>query len=304
MVYLPGGRVDIGAPEDHLDMISGQQAYSRDWFADEAPQHIVTVSAVHIDRTPVTNSQFATFAAETGYVTAAEVRGAGLVYGSVCDSVYGAAYWTMQAGACWRQPVPGVDAVTERPDHPVVHVDHNDATAYARWAGKRLPTEAEWEYAAHGPAWRPWPWGADWDADLANTAEYWVGRPIQGIDDWRSWWADWVAVNGSSPVTLPVGLFSPHGDSPLGVADMCGNVAEWTASPYHPYSPSRTYDPAFTAAMRHGYRVVRGGSWKHFRLQTRTTERIACVPYYSSFEIGFRCIRDYRPNQKDEGSSA
>lgn len=294
-VSLPGGQVDIGAPEAHLDTISTQQAYSRAWFADEAPQHVVTVDAIHLDRAPVTNAQFAAFAAATGHVTAAERRGTGLIYD--------AAYWTMQPAACWRQPAPGIDAVTERPEHPVVHVDYDDATTYARWAGKRLPTEAEWEYAAHGPHWRAWPWSSDWDPDLANTAEYWAGS-IGSINEWRSWWARRVARRGTGPATLPVGLFSPHGDSPLGVADMCGNVAEWTASPYHPYSPSRTYDPAFTAAMRRGYRVVRGGSWKHFRLQTRTTERIACVPYYSNFEIGFRCARDHRPAQTEEDSTA
>lgn len=300
MVALPGGRVDIGAPEHHLDTITGQQLYPRDWFADETPQHTVTLGAIHMDRTPVSNSQFAVFTDATGYVTAAERRGAGLIYG--------ATYWLSQPGACWRQPVPGVDAVTERPEHPVVHVDHGDAAAYAAWAGKRLPTEAEWEYAAHGPGWRPWPWGSDWDRNLANTAEYWVGH-VRDINDWRSWWAHRVAVHGPAPATLPVGSFSPHADSPLGVADMAGNVAEWTASTYGPYDPGRTYDPAFTAAMRQGYRVVRGGSWKHFRFQTRTTERIACVPYYSSFEIGFRCVRDDqqpddRPNEKNEAISA
>jgi formylglycine-generating enzyme len=68
---------------------------------------------------------------------------------------------------------------------------------------------------------------------------------------------------------------------------------------YGPYEPSRSYDPAFTAAMRHGYRVIRGGSWKHFRWQTRTTERMACAqPDYSSFEIGFRCVRDHHPDEE------
>lgn len=288
MANLPGGLANIGAPEQHLDTLTDQQAYSRDWFADETPRHTVTVDPIHMDRTPVTNSQFAAFVAATDYVTAAERRGTGLVYG--------VSYWETLPGACWRQPVPGVDAVTERPDHPVVHVDHNDATAYAAWAGKRLPTEAEWEYAAHGLDWQPWPWGSAWGGRRANTAEYWAGR-VRDADDWRSWWAPRVAVNGPAPATTPVGQFSPDGDSPLGLADMAGNVAEWTADPYHRYDPNRTYDPAFTAAMRHGYRVVRGGSWKMFRIQTRTTERIACPPYYSSFEIGFRCVRD------DQGGS-
>jgi formylglycine-generating enzyme required for sulfatase activity len=283
MVSLPGGRVEVGAPEHHLDTITGQQPYGREWFADETPRHPVMVGSIDMDRTAVTNTEYAVFVTATGYVTAAERRGSGLVYG--------ATYWEALAGVCWRRPAPAVDALNDRPDHPVVHVDQADAAAYAAWAGKRLPTEAEWEYAAHGPDWRPWPWGSTWDRRRANTAEYWAG-PVHGIDAWRAWWARRLAMHGPAPATTPAGQFSPGGDSPLGVADMAGNVAEWTASPYHPYGSNRTYDPAFAAAMRNGYRVVRGGSWKHFRFQTRTTERIACIPDYASFEIGFRCVRN------------
>lgn len=82
------------------------------------------------------------------------------------------------------------------------------------------------------------------------------------------------------------------GDSPFGAVDMAGNVAEWTATAYLAYDPDRAYDPGLTTAMRLGYLVVRGGSWKHFRYQTRTSERIACTPTYSCFDIGFRCAID------------
>ncbi|WP_040781597.1 formylglycine-generating enzyme family protein [Nocardia pneumoniae] len=289
MVYIPGGRVDIGAPEPHLDDIASQQHYGRTWFEDEAPQHTRAISAYYIDRTPVTNAQYAAFVDATGHVTRAERRGFGLVYGPT--------FWLQQPGTCWRTPALGVDAVAERPDHPVVHVDHADATAYASWARKRLPTEPEWEYAAHGPRWSPWPWGEQWDPARANSAEFWAG-PLSDLDGWRRWWMRRYAVDGPAPSTTVVGQFSPAGDSPFGVADMSGNIAEWTASTYDPYDPHRSYDPAFAAAMRYRYRVVRGGSWKHFRFQTRTTERIACLPDYNCFDIGFRCVAD--PNH-DEG---
>lgn len=283
MVYIPGGHVDIGAPAPHLDEIASQQHYDRAWFEDEAPQHVRAVNAYYIDRTPVTNNQYAAFVDATGYITGAERRGFGLVYGPK--------FWLAETDASWRHPGPGVDAVTERPNHPVVHIDHADAAAYAAWAGKRLPTEIEWEHAAHGRRWSPWPWGTDWDPALANSAEYWAG-PLRDLNGWRQWWKHRYAVDGPSPATTAVATFSPDGDSRFGVADMSGNVAEWTTDIYHPYDPSRSYDPAFAAAMRQGYRVVRGGSWKHFRFQTRTTERIACLPDYSCFDIGFRCVAD------------
>ena len=283
MVNIPGGRVEIGAPEPHLDEIASQQHYARVWFEDEAPRHERAVAAYRIDRTPVTNEQYAAFVDATGYLTGAERREFGLVYGPT--------FWLTQPGICWRSPAVGLDAATDRPHHPVVHIDHADAAAYASWAGKRLPTETEWEYTAHGPRWSAWPWGQRWDAARANSAEFWAG-PLGDLDRWRQWWTRRYAVHGTAPSTTVVGRFSPAGDSPFGVADISGNVAEWTASTYDPYDPTRSYDPAFAAAMRHRYCVVRGGSWKHFRFQTRTTERIACLPDYSCFDIGFRCAAD------------
>lgn len=289
MVHIPGGRVEIGAPAGHLDEIADRQHYGRTWFEDEAPQHTRTVSTYYIDRTPVTNEQYAAFIDATGYVTGAEHRGFGLVYGPT--------FWREQTGAYWKQPAPGIDAVADRPDHPVVHINRSDATAYASWAGKRLPTETEWEYAAHGPRWSPWPWGARWDPARTNSAELWAG-PLHDLAGWRRWWTHRYTLEGPAPSTTAVGRFSPAGDSPFGVADMSGNVAEWTASTYDPYDPNRAYDPAFAAAMRHRYAVIRGGSWKHFRFQTRTTERIAALPDHSCFDIGFRCVADPDPDER------
>ncbi len=136
MIHIPGGLVSIGSPERHLDVLPELQHFDRAWFEDEAPQHDRTIHTFWIDAHPVTNAQFAEFVAATNYVTAAEQRGYGLVYGL--------RYWQKESGACWRRPGGATDSIAQRPDHPVVHVDHDDAASYARWAGTRLPTEAEW----------------------------------------------------------------------------------------------------------------------------------------------------------------
>ena len=94
---------------------------------------------------------------------------------------------------------------------------------------------------------------------------------------------------------LRMGTFSAAGDSPFGLTDMAGNVAEWTASPYRPYAADYSYDCGYLAAMKLGFLAVRGGSWKHFRFQTRTSERIACIGSYSSFDVGFRCAANVEP---------
>ncbi|MCB5911055.1 formylglycine-generating enzyme family protein [Streptomyces pinistramenti] len=279
MVHIAAAQVVIGAPDQHLDELACAQHYGRSWFEDEAPQHTVRLDAFLIDRYPVTNAQFATFTAATGYRTAAERRGFGLVYGET--------YWLPQPGACWRHPGGPHDVIDDRMDHPVVHVDHADATAYAHWAGKRLPTEAEWEYAAHGTTWRSWPWGNTWEPDNALTCDS-IHAPGADFPQWRAWWARHFARQGTVPGTSPVGTRSPAGDSPFGVGDMAGHVGEWTADRYELYDPQRAYEPIYHAAA-HRYRAMRGGGWMHFRHQTRTTERFTTDPAYSNHAIGFRC---------------
>ncbi|WP_330233038.1 formylglycine-generating enzyme family protein [Nocardia sp. NBC_00508] len=273
----------VGSPESHLDTIAACQHYPRSWFEDETPQHMVRLDAFAIDRTPVTNAMFAAFVEATGHVTAAERRGYGLVYGRD--------YWTTVSGICWRHPHPRLDAPRDRPNHPVVHVDHTDATTYAIWAGKRLPSEAEWEHSAHGPDWMAWPWGNTWDRARAVTAEYWAGIEIRDLATWKAWWQPHYESHGPAPATSEVGVLT-NGRSPFGVLDMAGNVAEWTATPYLLYDRHRIYDPNYRAVADHGHFVVRGGGWKSFRWQTRTSERIAVSPEYSAPDLGFRCARD------------
>jgi formylglycine-generating enzyme required for sulfatase activity len=265
-----------------LDDLVPAQHYARAWFEDESPQHEVEIMAFWIDQHPVTNEDFARFTSATGYVTSAERRGSGLVYG--------ANYWEDRPGACWRSPGGGGDSIDQRMKHPVVQVDLTDALTYAAWAEKRLPTEAEWEYAAHGSTWRCWPWGSTWAPGLANCSER-TGESIDDFAAWRAWWAKQVGYRGHAPGTSPVGFHSPAGDSPFGVADLAGNVSEWTGSRYRLYDSARAYESLYHAASGR-YAVVRGGSWMHFRFQLRTTERFAADPAYSNFSIGFRCAVD------------
>ncbi|WP_249643763.1 formylglycine-generating enzyme family protein [Nocardia sputi] len=284
MITIPTSTTTIGSPEQHLDAVATSQHYPRAWFEDETPQHTASIDAFSIDPVPVTNAAYAEFTDATGHVTAAERRGYGLAYGR--------GYWTTVPGVNWRHPHPDLDAVGERPYHPVVHLDHADASAYAVWAGKRLPTEVEWEFAAHGRQWSPWPWGDEWDCHRANTAEYWAaGYPIHDLDTWKTWWCDHYAHHDIAPATTVVGALA-NGASPFGVLDMAGNVTEWTASPYRLYAHDRRYDPGYHAVAGHGHIAVRGGSWKSFRWQARTSERIACDPSYSAPDLGFRCARD------------
>ena len=149
----------------------------------------------------------------------------------------------------------------ELTDHPVMLVSWDDAAAYAAWAGLRLPGEAEREKAARGADARQWPWGDEWDAERCNTAEKGPGR------------------------TTPVGQYSPDGDSPYGVADMAGNVWEWTADWYRPY-PETTYQ---SGEFGEKYRVMRGGAWYVHQNWARAAFRTGFDPVIRYYNVGFRC---------------
>lgn len=202
---------------------------------DERPAHAVSVEAFEIDVFEVTNEAFARFVEETGYVTDAEKAG---------DSM------------SWKVYAEG------KPSHPVVKVSWNDAKAYCEWAGKRLPTEAEWEKAARGTDARTYPWGNEWDETKANTKEA-----------------------GYRGTTI-VGSF-PDGASPYGVMDMAGNVAEWTADWYKAYPGSDYQSPYFGEK----YKVIRGGGWFSDKELVRTTERSASSVTLANDDVGFRCAK-------------
>lgn len=291
MVAVAGATFRQGSPEWLLDWLERQdQPLPRIWFADETPTVVRSVAPFRIDRHPVTVAQFAEFVAASGYRTDAEERGYGMVYTSG---------WIECEGASWRAPGGPGTATADRGDHPVVHVSFADAQAYARWAGKRLPTEAEWEFAASGGEFRIWPWGNDWDPGRANTAEASAGA-LTSLQGWRDWWLALVERDGPLPRTSPVGAYAGRGDSGVGCWDMAGNVYEWTATPSHLYEGATSCDPSVRRALGH-YRVMRGGSWMNFRYQVRCTERMHGDPTgWSSFAAGFRCAAD--PTE-EEGTS-
>ncbi|MBL7182918.1 MAG: SUMF1/EgtB/PvdO family nonheme iron enzyme [Anaerolineae bacterium] len=203
----------------------------------ERPPHSVFVGAFEIDKFEVTNEQFKRFIRETGYVTDAEKAG----------------------DTSWRY------YAKDKPQHPVVKVTWNDANALCEWAGKRLPTEAEWEKAARGTDSLTYPWGNDWDVNKANTKD--------------------AGYRG----TIIVGSF-PAGGSPYGVMDMAGNVAEWTSNWFQPYPG---YPGGDSEAQYFGekYRVIRGGGWFSDQNLVRTTERSASSMTLANDDVGFRCAR-------------
>jgi formylglycine-generating enzyme required for sulfatase activity len=236
MAWIPGGEFSMGAAEPlgQDANVVGMQATS-----DSRPIHRVYVDGFWMDKTEITNRQFAEFAKATGYVTVAERKpraedfpGAppeNLVAGSVVFAPPGQAvplddhflWWTYVQGANWRHPLGPDSELAGREDHPVVHIAYEDAEAYAKWAGKRLPTEAEWEFAARGGlAGALYPWGNEFMADgrfMANTH--------QGHFPNEDTHAD--AHSGVARVAQ----FPPNG---YGLYDVAGNVWEWTSDWYRP----------------------------------------------------------------------
>ncbi len=290
MAWVPGGAFLMG---------------SNDHYPEERPQHQASVEGFWIDVQPVTNARFARFVAATGYVTVAErpldpaafpgVSPAALVPGSAVfrrperrvSLLDHRAWWAYVPGACWRSPEGPGSEVNGRGDHPVVHVAWEDAAAYAAWAGKGLPTEAEWERAARGGLeGAPYAWGAEATPGGRHMANVW-----QGEFPWHDSAEDGFAG------TSPVGSFPPNG---FGLLDMIGNVWEWTADAYAPHAPGRPSDraPACCGAGHHAVegaplRVVKGGSHlcaPSYCLRYRPAARQGQEVDSSTSHIGFRCV--------------
>jgi len=230
----------------------------RKFVEQEQPRHRVILEAFYIDKLEVTSALFERFVRATGYRTTAEHEGVGQVYGDRKLNEVNAANW--------RSPFrPGTGAL---PEHPVVQVSWLDAEAYCRWAGKRLPTEAEWEKAARGTDGRQYPWGNRWDSSKANG-----GMTVR--------------------TTAPVGSY-PAGASPYGALDMAGNVAEWVAdwvdATYYARSPEQ--NPRGPDSGQ--FRVTRGGTWHNSTFGLRSAGRnYGHRPSHRYHDgIGFRCAKD------------
>lgn len=284
MLLVPGGQFRQGSPPWLLDWLEdADQPLPRIWFGDETPQISQSLVPYWIDRYPVTAGEFGAFVRQTGYRTDAERRGFAMIYDE-----HG---WAERDGVTWRTPAGPGSETAGRDDHPVTVVSWDDANAYATWAGKRLPTEPEWEFAARGPEFRIWPWGDTWHQRNANTAEFHAGQ-LSTLSEWRQWWTSVCARCGPAPLTTPVGTFSSRGDSPFDCGDMAGNVYEWTSTLSCLYDSETECDPTVRMAVGR-YRVIRGGSWMNFRYQVRCSERMHGDPDgWSSFAHGFRCAKD------------
>lgn len=240
----------------------------------EAPAHEVEIDSFWIDEAEVTVAQYEQFVEETGYVTEAERFGNSGVFDLESKS------WTMRENADWRHPDgPGSKA---RPDEPVTQVSWNDAIAFAKWAGKRLPTEAEWELAARGglPG-KEYAWGDELRPNGKPVANWW-----QGVFPARN-----VVEDGFFGLA-PVKNFAPNG---FGLYDVAGNVWEWCADWYNEdyYKTSPRNNPKGPAGGSE--RVMRGGSFlcaENFCSNYRVAGRSHSSPETGLNNVGFRCARD------------
>jgi formylglycine-generating enzyme len=299
MVWVPGGIYTMGS--DHH-------------YAEETPAHRVEVDGFWIDKTPVTNAQFAHFVAETNYVTFCEIPPDPTQYPGALPEMLVAAsvvfvkpqhrislqdhfqWWQRIAGANWHHPYGPDSSIEGKQDHPVVHVSYADAEAYAEWAGKELPTEAEWERAARG--------GFEgeefaWGNELTPNGKYYANT-WQGEFPWHNLEED--GFEGTSPVTA----FPMNG---YGIYDMIGNVWEWTTDWYSPshlankqkgggiLKNPRGSPQEESAAPRDRARiprkVMKGGSYlcaPNYCRRYRPAARMAQPVDTSTCHLGFRCI--------------
>ncbi len=239
MVPIPGGTFTMGDAQGD---------------ANEAPRP-VTVGAFTLMRTEVSNDQFAAFVAETGYRTDVERSGGGHVWRG---------RWRLVAGAGWRAPSGGGSGIAGLDDHPVVQVSARDAEAFCAHHGLRLPSEAEWEFAARGADHRRFPWGD------APPRQQGGGEPLANFGTVACCAPD--DTDGHRR-TAPVGSY-PAGASPFGLLDMAGNVWEWTASRF----PGRPE-----------HRVIRGGGWGNNPYCLRVSYRHGNPPQFGLDMVGFRC---------------
>lgn len=304
MVWVPGGAFLMGSDKH---------------YPEERPAHHVTIDGFWMDRQPVTNDRFSRFVAETGHVTFAELPPNSADYPDAAPEMLFAGslvfvqpdgpvdlndvrnWWQYAKGACWRHPYGLESSIASLGQHPVVHVTFGDAEAFARWDGKVLPTEAEWEFAARGGLeGAAYAWGDEFVPGKSYLANTW-----QGEFPWRNETRD------GYERTSPVGAFPPNA---YGLYDLIGNVWEWTTDwyqPRHPHDvvkacciPRNPRGPAQSDAdgpAEIPRRVLKGGSHlcapnycRRYRPAARFPEPIDT----STSHVGFRCI--IRPTSVSE----
>jgi formylglycine-generating enzyme len=284
MVEIPAGRFAMGSESPDAFPLDG-----------EGPVREVRLSGYRIDATAVCNAEFQRFVAETGFVTEAERFGWSFVFASLVPvtaragvlpaRLPDAPWWLGVRGADWRHPEGPGSGIERRADHPVIHVSWADASAFAAWAGKRLPTEAEWERAARGGLdGRRLPWGDELHPGGEVRANTWRGTFPTRHDDGARFTG-----------TVPVHAHAPNG---LGLYNAAGNVWEWCADWFSARwhvrpSPATRIDPRGPRAGTE--RVMRGGSYlchasycDRYRVAARTSNS----PDAASGHLGFRCAVD------------
>jgi sulfatase modifying factor 1 len=288
MVKLDGGPFLMGTD------------YAFGFAADgEGPIRKVTVDPFYIDAYPVTNEQFQQFAKATGYCTEAERFGWSFVFQGhipperydelVDQTVVGAGWWCKVAGSDWRHPEGPDSSIDARAECPAVQVSWNDAVAYCNWSGKRLPTEAEWEFAARGGLEQKlYPWGDELTPGGRHLCNIWQGE-FPSID---------LAEDGYS-APAPVHAFEPNG---YGLYSVTGNTWEWCGDWFHPAyhvvaSRNNPVGPQAGSA-----KVMKGGSYlchhsycNRYRVAARTSN----TPDSATTNIGFRCVRDVSSSLPD-----
>lgn len=307
MVWIPGGEFSMGMLDPTRSLCGG-----KDPMPDARPIHRVYVDPFWMDATEVTNAQFAEFVKATGYVTVAErkpdpkefpgVPLDALVPGSLVFTPTGrpvslddfTQWWRYQAGADWQHPEGPGSSIAGKDNYPVVHIAYEDANAFAKWAGKRLPTEAEWEFAARGGiAGKSYAWGNDLQPDgkwMANIFEGTFPAKDTGDDGFVG--------------IAPVGQFPPNA---YGLRDIAGNVWEWCSDWYrndyypqlaaaggvarNPQGPADSFDPLEPQTPK---RIHRGGSFlctDQYCTRYMVGSRDKGDPNTSSNHLGFRCVR-------------
>lgn len=300
------------APSDTLVWVEGGEFAmgSNTHYPEEAPAHRVRVDGFWISPTAVTNREYAAFVMATEYKTVAErpldaadfpdAPSENLAPGSMVftgtpgpvDLRHLSQWWAWTLGANWRRPFGPGSTIGDRPEHPVVHVAYEDAAAYANWARRRLPTEAEWEFAARGGLdGEPFTWGSTPEAPGEHHANFWHGE-----FPWRA-----QAGYGS---TTPVGSFPPNG---YGLFDMAGNTWEWTSdwfsdhqettccAPENPRGGTETESTSPSEKFAVPRKVVKGGSFlcadsycRRYRPAARRPQMIDT----GMSHLGFRCASD------------